>query len=164
MFAGGLSVLLLGIHIELHIYRKSFSKITSIIVSVLILCGGIYGITNSNEIQWLSIPFSTMTQPNADNKENNSHQSKPNENKSNNITKKNNSEIYNKNISKSSNLRKQEKNIKSTPITDKIKNVLMFLCMILSASVIIYWIIKLKNHIKKRKKYFIINMDTHSFF
>jgi len=62
MFSGGLSVILLGVHIGLHICRKPIPVIPAIIVSAVVFCGGIYGITNSSEARWLSIPFAASFQ------------------------------------------------------------------------------------------------------
>ena len=64
MFAGGLSVILLGIHIGLHICRKPMKTVTAVIISVVVLCGGIYGATNSSVVRWLSIPFTVTTNAN----------------------------------------------------------------------------------------------------
>ena len=56
MFAGGLSVILLGIHIGLHL-KKRKSIAASAIISAVILCFGVYGMFNSSLLSWLSLPF-----------------------------------------------------------------------------------------------------------
>lgn len=61
MFAGGLSVILLGVHIGLHICRKPMPVLVSVIISAIVFCGGIYGAAKSNEIRWLSMPFTAPT-------------------------------------------------------------------------------------------------------
>ena len=58
MFAGGLSVVLLGVHIGLHICHRRFPAAAAVLLSAVILCGGVYGTVNSSQLRWLSIPFS----------------------------------------------------------------------------------------------------------
>ena len=70
MFAGGLSVILLGVHIGLHICRRPLPVPAAAIASAIILCLGIYGITASSELRWLSMPFMTASQPGAGNHNN----------------------------------------------------------------------------------------------
>lgn len=57
IFSGALSVLLIGVHIGLHIYRRKLPRAAAAILSVVILCGGLYGAVSSSELQWLSIPM-----------------------------------------------------------------------------------------------------------
>lgn len=70
MFAGGLSVILLGVHIGLHICRRPLPVPAAAIASAIILCLGIYGITSSSELRWLFMPFMTASQPGAGNHNN----------------------------------------------------------------------------------------------
>ena len=56
LFAGGLSVILLGIHIGLHL-RKSRSVAVPVMISILILCLGAYGMAGSSFVDWLGLPF-----------------------------------------------------------------------------------------------------------
>ena len=58
MFAGGLSVVLLGVHIGLHLGFRRFPAAVSVLLTAVVLCGGIYGAVNSSQLRWLSIPFS----------------------------------------------------------------------------------------------------------
>lgn len=135
MFAGGVSVILLGIHIGLHICYKKIPVIAGVILSVLILWVGVYGIANSSEIRWLTIPFTSAStsngapyyneqansnktinaDPNADNQESSQQSS--------NITRKNRQPLT---------------------VSQKIQSVVMFLGMILSCTVLTYWIAKPK--------------------
>ena len=62
LFAGGLSVLLIGIHIGLHVYRKQWPVAAAAVLSAVILCAGVYGAVNSSELRWLSLPVQMMTQ------------------------------------------------------------------------------------------------------
>lgn len=62
MFAGSLSVLLIGIHIGLHVYRKQWPVAAAAVLSAVILCAGVYGAVNSSELRWLSMPSQMVTQ------------------------------------------------------------------------------------------------------
>ena len=57
MFTGGLSVILLGVHIGLHICHLHMPIIPTVIISAVILCIGAYGLTSTGEVRWLSMPF-----------------------------------------------------------------------------------------------------------
>lgn len=58
---GGLSVILLGIHIGLHICRKEMQTGLAILITVIVLAGGIYGICSSEIVRWISMPFAIAT-------------------------------------------------------------------------------------------------------
>lgn len=62
MFAGGMSVILTGIHFGLHICRKPVPTVAAVIFSAFSLCLGVYGIINSNEIRLLTSPFTASLQ------------------------------------------------------------------------------------------------------
>lgn len=57
MFVGGLSVILLGIHIGLHICRKEMKTGIAVALTTFVFACGIYGITNSEITRWISMPF-----------------------------------------------------------------------------------------------------------
>lgn len=63
MFTGGLSVILLGVHIGLHICHLHMPMIPALIISAAILCVGAYGLTSTGEVRWLSMPFAAAAQP-----------------------------------------------------------------------------------------------------
>lgn len=70
MSLGGWSVILLGIHIGLHLCRKERKKSFAIVFTVFALIGGIYGISNSSVMRWISMPFAiTMSAPREENGE-----------------------------------------------------------------------------------------------
>ena len=145
MFAGGLSVILLGVHIGLHICRKPMRSLTSVIISAIVLLGGIYGIIESNELRWLSIPATAALQSDdsstKDSKkipevnkspsgENASHENKPDANRSESESGRHTS-------------------VSPSP-AQKISVIFMYTCMILLCSMITYWIVLAKRrHIKK---------------
>ena len=60
-FAASCSVILSGIHIGLHISVKPMNTLLAASLTVLVLTGGIWGILKSNELQWLTSPFSGKT-------------------------------------------------------------------------------------------------------
>lgn len=57
MFVGGISVILLGIHIGLHICRKEMKTGIAVALTIFVFACGIYGITNSGITRWISVPF-----------------------------------------------------------------------------------------------------------
>lgn len=59
---GGVSVILLGIHIGLHICRKEMRKWIAVTVTILALAGGIYGICSSEMVRWIGIPFAVSSE------------------------------------------------------------------------------------------------------
>lgn len=146
MFAGGLSVILLGVHIGLHICRRPMPAAAAAILSVIVFCGGIYGITNSSEVRWLSIPFTVTSQPgeaggNFERASDNRKESMQNETRSTGEPK--NEQEQNQASAKS-----EGRNRQALPLPQKIQNIVMFLGMILSCTMITYWISipKRKNH------------------
>ncbi len=139
MFSGGLSVILLGVHIGLHICRKPLPVIPAIIVSAAVLCGGIYGITNSSEARWLSIPFAASFQ---------SEQPLPNHEQMNN---KENMQRQSPRNNGTPNGQGQQKgkNRQPLPLSQKLLNIIMFLGMILSCTMITYWIFVPKKTLRR---------------
>lgn len=61
IFAGGISVILLGIHIGLHICRRPMPKLAATVISIITLCCGIYGVIYSDEIRFITMPFTTTS-------------------------------------------------------------------------------------------------------
>lgn len=61
MCLGGLSVILLGIHIGLHICRKRIPPKLALVMTVVILACGAYGITSSGLVRWVSMPLVMVT-------------------------------------------------------------------------------------------------------
>lgn len=62
LFFGGMSVILLGIHIGLHICRKEMKKWIAVTVTILALAGGIYGICSSEMVRWIGMPFAVSSE------------------------------------------------------------------------------------------------------
>lgn len=167
MFTGGLSVILLGIHIGLHVCRKPFPTPYAVIASGIILILGIYGITNSNEIRWLSTPFQISSQPdqsehfngpmNDDSMQSSNGNGETQEHKGYGKQMHGNQNQNGKNAdefgsdhqldSGEGNMHSMQKNRPSLSLFQKLQNVGMFLGMLLSCTVITYWIT-----IPKRKK------------
>lgn len=133
MFAGGLSVILLGIHIGLHICRKSLPIIAAIAVSVTVFCCGIYGAANSSMGRWLSIPFTVSEQTGKANG-NNGH------------TSYNNSGVQEKMIQNDKHQNNvgekgaEGRNRQTLPFSQKMQIIIMFMGMILSCAMITYWV------------------------
>lgn len=61
MCMGGLSVILLGIHIGLHICRKEMRTKVAVVLTSLAVAGGIYGISSSELVRWVGMPFRAAT-------------------------------------------------------------------------------------------------------
>lgn len=61
MCMGGLSVILLGIHIGLHICRKEIRTKVAVVLTSLAVAGGIYGISSSELVRWVGMPFRAAT-------------------------------------------------------------------------------------------------------
>lgn len=61
MCIGGLSVILLGIHIGLHICRKEMRTRIAVVMTILAVAGGIYGISSSGIVRWIGMPFRAAT-------------------------------------------------------------------------------------------------------
>lgn len=149
MFGGGLSVILLGVHIGLHIYRKPLPTIAAVIISAVFLCGGIYGVVKSSEVRWLTAPITIMT-----NSQENAEGGKQVEG--------HNSEERGKDVDRQKTIGDKqdegknkaeggrEGGMPSLPLTQKAESVLMFLSMILSCTMITYWIVLLKKRFKKQ--------------
>jgi hypothetical protein len=137
MFAGGLSVILLGIHIGLHICRKPMKTVTAVILSVIILLGGVYGTVKSSEIRWLSMPFSMTAERGGMEKPQFEHQREK------------------MNIGDGQKMEKPDKmpmdkmknsgqNRQSLSLLEKLQNIFMFLGMMMTCAMATYWIIILK--------------------
>lgn len=154
MFGGGLSFVLLGVHIGLHIYRKPLSTIAAVVISAVFLCGGIYGVVKSSEVRWLTAPISIMA-----NSQENTGGGKQAEG--------HNSEGRGKDVDRqktSGSMSDKQEEVKnnaeggreggmpSLPLTQKAESILMFLSMILSCTMITYWIVLLKKYFIKRKQ------------
>lgn len=135
MFAGGLSVILLGIHIGLHICRKPMPVILAIIVSAVVFCGGIFGAVNSSEIRWLSMPFTAMTQ--SDNTGEIKHEGEFSEHRAEEKLNQNDSNTQSDDLGMQN---RRSKNMPSITWAERFGNVFMFLSMILLCSMITYWL------------------------
>lgn len=165
MFAGGLSVILLGIHIGLHVCRKFLPIPFAVITSVIILCVGGYGLVNSSEIRWLSMPFSMTSQDSPRSQEGAFHGGKPQSENKDDSKDTNRKESENRsgngNQEGKGNQRgnfdgqmkmRQQRGKASLSFFQKIQNITMFLGMILSFTVITYWIVFLKKKVCYERK------------
>lgn len=149
MFAGGLSVILLGVHIGLHICRKPMPVTAAVVITLIALCGSIYGMANSSEGRWLTIPFTTMVQQN--NQQGTTGRETAaagggNSQGGGEKTAQNNQQSEN-----AQNAGKPGKNAQPLSWAQRFESVLMFLTMILLCAMITYWIAvpKKKNENKK---------------
>lgn len=157
MFIGGISVILLGLHIGLHICRKPMPSVVAIIISLVVLCGGIYGVVNSSEIHWLSMPFTVTSQrsegPNeaigSDKTEGTMQSEEQPNDKQHTGQGKGQGKGQRQEQGRGQGLENKEmhqpqngggKNRQPLSIFQKIQNAVMFLGMILSCSMITYWI------------------------
>ena len=61
MFIGGLTVLLLGVHLGLHICRKELPVKLAAAMTIVILGCGLYGAVSSSMGRWISMPFTAST-------------------------------------------------------------------------------------------------------
>lgn len=134
MFAGGLSVILLGVHIGLHICRKPMPVVAAVIVSAAVFGGGIYGVLNSSEGRWLSMPF-TVTSQQGKVGANGGQASENNQKNMKNEANENGG-------SQNNGEKKQQGKANKQPMTlaQRLQNVIMFLGMILSCTMLTYWI------------------------
>lgn len=136
MFAGGLSVFLLGIHIGLHMRIKKASKKLITVMSVLILGIGLYGLHESNELKWLSIPYTTLHQVEGVSKENHNKRNGMPEGRMNGKAHK---EFKKNGVGRE---RQNSDNGKGLFVTkDGLQNFFMFFGMIFSVALITYWIV-----------------------
>ena len=143
MFAGGASVILLGIHIGLHICRSSMPLKIAVIITVAALCAGGFGAVNCDIGRWLSIPVTSVLQQ--DRNESFSGQSRF----------KNNNNPKNQNSGRNEKGGKNEnggRNIQSLSVSQKAENVIMFSGMIAACAMITYWIFGKRNKIPCRKE------------
>lgn len=150
MFAGGVSIILLGIHIGLHLGYRKFPVIVSVLLTFVVLCGGIYGVIHSKQINWLSIPFSTSVS---------SENPKKMEAVHGNIEKDQGAKPQENGSLPSDRIRQDKKGetndanfMLETNISQKIADTCMYLSMILSWSVITYWIVRAKKTMVRKKK------------
>lgn len=156
MFAGGLSVILLGVHIGLHICRRPLPAAAAVALSVIALVGGIYGTANSNEVRWLSMPFMTVQQPGGGNGqgvgngEKNMSERQPGGNGQ-------RAEAGEKRMEGPQNGTQNQgqgagENRQPLSPAQKAQNVLMFFCMILLCAMITYWIAVPKKKKSEKQK------------
>lgn len=163
MFMGGISVILLGLHIGLHICRKPMPSAAAIIISLIVLCGGIYGVVNSSETRWLSMPFTVTSQHSeaySQNEAVGSGKSKgimQSEEQPNDKPHTGKGQGQGLGQGQGQGYKKMQqsqngsgKNRQPLSISQKIQNAVMFLGMILSCAMITYWIAIPK---KKRRNY-----------
>ena len=156
MFFGALSVVLLGIHIGLHICRKPMPMKIAVIASIIIFACGIYGVVQSSELSWLSMPFMVSSGQQGGMKGNgegpgmgeHGNGMMRGERPDNDMGKGGFEGKFDKgNFEGKHNgqgFEGKDKNRKSSSIVQKIQTVVMFLGMILSFSMITYWIVVLK--------------------
>lgn len=157
MFIGGISVILLGVHIGLHICRKPIPSAAAIIISLIILCGGIYGVVNSSEIRWLSMPFTVTSQHSEAYGQNEAISSDKNEGTIQSEEQPNDKQHTGQGKGPGKGWRQGQgqgsenkemhqpqngggKNRQPLSVFQKIQNAVMFLGMILSCAMITYWI------------------------
>lgn len=145
MFSGALSVILLGVHIGLHICRKPMSAVAAIVISVLVLCGGIYGAVNSNEMRQLSIPFTSMAQ--SDGASKSIGQLQGHDEGASQSEKAQAKGLNNGQGKGMHNGQGNGNGAPSMPLSQKAETVIMYLGMILSCTMITYWIF-----VPKKKK------------
>lgn len=149
MFVGAISVILLGVHIGLHICRKPMPVIAAVIVSAVVLCGGIYGAVNSSMGRWLTIPVSTMTQS-GERGGNSEHTAFGNGNQK--ATQGETNGRGENQQSENGGGRARQ----ALTMPQKLQSVVMFLGMILSCTMITYWIA-----IPKKKKAIAKKTEVH---
>lgn len=142
MFSGALSVILLGIHIGLHICRKPMPAVAALVISALALCGGIYGAVNSNEIRQLSMPFISVAPADGASKSIGRPEGHNDEvNQSDKAQKKGlYDEQENGGDQGMQEGQRKGDSAQSTPLSQKVENVIMYLGMILSCTMITYWV------------------------
>lgn len=138
MFSGGLSVILLGVHIGLHICRRPMPVITAVIISAMVFCGGIYGAANSNVGRWLSMPFAVTSQqggPRAGSQHGfgNGQGNMKGEIHENGV-------MYREHNQNGQQGKPEGRNRQALTPLQKLQNIIMFLGMILSCAMITYWI------------------------
>lgn len=157
MFFGALSVILLGIHIGLHICRKPMPIKIAVIASIIIFACGIYGVVQSSELSWLSMPFMVSSGAQGGMKGNEEGPGMGEQGKGmmrgerpdkGNFEGKPDMENF-EGRHNGQGFEGKGKNMSSSSVVQKIQTVIMFLGMILSCSMITYWIVVLK---KKNKK------------
>lgn len=159
MFAGGLSVILLGVHIGLHICRKPMPAAAAIVLSVVVLCGGVYGVVNSSEVRWLTMPVSMVGgdgaakppvhEENTDNMRGGAPADKSGEGMHGGAEigeNRHGGTLPDGEITHQSG-NAMGKNRQPLSLIEKVQNVVMFLGMILSCTMITYWI-AVKKHTK----------------
>lgn len=153
IYAGALSVLLIGVHIGLHIYRKKLPVMAAAVLSAVILCAGLYGAVRSSELKWLAMPvqmaFLTQDMPAAESimpGHEEEHEPGDAPGQSFGQEQRQNPEgkgIQRQNHGSGKGLGKGKAQTLSVP--DKVRNIVMFLGMILSCTVITAWIAVPKN-------------------
>ena len=162
MFISALSVILLGIHMGLHFCRKEMQLKKAIVASVIIFVCGIYGLFCSSELRWLSTPFMMSSAPQEGMKGNGEGpgmgghgngmmrgERPDNENNSDSDISKGDFEDKLKKSDfegrrNGQGFEGKDKNRQSSSVVQKIQTVIMFLGMILSFSMITYWIVIFK--------------------
>lgn len=136
MFVGGLSVILLGVHLGLHICRRPLPCVAAAAASVIVLCAGIYGVLNSSEVRWLSMPFTGSARPavsDSAEKGGNYHS----EGQGSNVKQfRGSDQDSNGNAEQS---RGGGKNRQPFSPAQKAQNIIMFSGMLLSCTAITYW-------------------------
>lgn len=145
MFGGGLSVILLGVHIGLHICRKPLPVVAAVVVTAVVLCGGIYGTVNSSEVRWLSSPLTFSSQSGGGSEhtspDNDSDKTSGNKAQANVQDETHqSSERQSGQVQSGQSANSGGKNRQPLPFPQKVQNIIMFLGMILSCTMITYWI------------------------
>lgn len=151
MAAGGLSVILLGVHIGLHLCRKPFPTIAAILISVIVFIGGIYGMINSCEVRWLAMPFTIVSQPDGADMRGEKAPSMQRDSDTQNRDFEDFDRQKPSQDDGAPSQRSEGHGTASSSLPQKFENVLMFLFMILSFAMVTYWIVLWKRTWKSRK-------------
>ena len=164
MFVSGVSVFFLGIHMGLHIKIKKMAKIPVIVCSALIVCIGFYGFFHTSELRWLSMPYSMLNKAEGvGTKAEQGHGNMPSkEGREWSGKDKGESREWKGNRGEKSGMpmeggkeRGHGQSMGGTKIllftTSGLKNMLLFLFMILMAAVITYWLVEIHKHRKMKR-------------
>lgn len=154
MFTAGLSVILLGVHIGLHMRHIRIPAATAVLISAAILCAGAYGVANSSEIRWLSMPFSAAAQSGGPGRmENRGEHASFSEGEQGHPQ---NGGSQNRQDTVQRPPKGGENRQMSLPITQRLQSVLMFAGMMLSCTVCTYWVVAVG---KKKRSFAVKNVD-----
>lgn len=148
MASGASALVLLGIHIGLHICRRSIPKKAAVILTVIFVAAGAYSVSSSSFIRRASIPFNTISSSQAvQNEKQNGGAVEERSNEKPNMAERN--EHDNQNAAG------YEKRGAESTIADKALSIAMYFSMIAAFSMVTYIIA-----VPKRRKAQCDNIST----